>query len=53
MTKLLAVGIWVATIFVAGMKVKYPELGEGLEDLLTGVMGVGATGLLFTPSVTK
>jgi hypothetical protein len=53
MAKIFAVGIWVLSIVVAGIKVKYPEIGTGLEDILTGAMGVATTSLLFTPAVHK
>lgn len=51
--KLFGLTIWVVTVFVAGIKVKYPEIGGVAEDALTGAMALGSSALLFTPSVIK
>lgn len=53
MDKIIPIVLWVGTIFAAGVKVKYPELGAVIDGVLGGVIGVGATGLLFTKPVNK
>ncbi len=51
MTKIVPIILWVGTIFAAGLKAKYPELGGVVENILTGAIGAGATGLLFSKSI--
>jgi hypothetical protein len=45
--------VWIATIVVAGIKVKYPQIGGIAEDALTGAMAIGSSALLFTPAIQQ
>lgn len=51
MSKAIGIVLWVGIIFATGLKTKYPEIGGVIENALNGVIGAGATGLLFTKAV--